>query len=94
MTQLHIAHIREQGQDMIIVPLDSSFRFKSREEQNEAINSLQICAQNAGLAGRVVVCWSNGGQYQFIAPNQWHAFFKSISWDFIMANRNKVLTCS
>ena len=30
---------------------------------------------------------------KFIAPTQWHAYFKSLPWNTILANRNKELTC-
>jgi hypothetical protein len=35
MPNFDVAHIREQGVDLIIIPLQSSFGTKSQEEQNE-----------------------------------------------------------
>ena len=37
-----IAHLREQGQDMIIVPVNSSVGCKSQQQQNEIKNSLEF----------------------------------------------------
>lgn len=88
-----IAHIREQGVDLIIVPLSSSFGQQSDADQQDAIDALQACASNAGLAGTVVPAWQQGGRVHFIAPSSWHPFFKSISWAFIQRNVNRELTC-
>ncbi len=34
MAQYKIAHLREQGQDMIIIPLDNSFEHKTQHDQD------------------------------------------------------------
>lgn len=94
MATFKIAHLREQGVDLIIVPLKSDFGHKSDEEQSEIINWLQLCARHAGLAGKVVPVWQDGNGHRFIAPNNWHPFFKAFSWDRIMMNINKELTCN
>jgi hypothetical protein len=78
MPKYKVAHIKEQGQDMIIVPVDSSFGNKSQEEQNEITFMLQKCATSAGLAGTVVPVWDKGGgRMAFLAPEPWHPFFKT-----------------
>ncbi len=92
MPRFDIAHIREQGVDIIIIPLDDSFRFKSQNDQQSTINELQIRASNAGLAGKVVPVWNNGGGHMaFIAPQNYHPFFKSINLQFVAANINREL---
>jgi hypothetical protein len=88
-----IAHIRKQGIDLIIVPLDSSFGNKSEADQHEIISGLQACASSAGLAGAVVPIWRDGNGHRFIAPPNWHPFFKTFSWNDVMRNINKELTC-
>ncbi|AMP15515.1 hypothetical protein [Collimonas pratensis] len=93
MSTFQVAHIREQGQDMIIIPLDSGFNHKSSAEQNQIIAELQACASSAGLAGTVVAVWRVGSSHKFIAPRQWQEFFKSFSWNDIVRNVNKDLTC-
>lgn len=93
MPHMKIAHLREQGQDLIIVPLDSGFGMKSPSDQQSAIGEIQWCARNAGLAGRVVPVWDNGGgRMAFIAPQPWHPFFKSLSLSTVWANLNKELS--
>jgi len=92
MPKYRIAHIREQGVDLIIAPLDSSFGNKSSSSQNLFISSLEMYAHRAGLAGTVVPIWLQGGKMNFIAPRPWHAFFKSISWNDVLRNINKELT--
>ncbi|MGH7984306.1 MAG: hypothetical protein ACREFF_14365 [Candidatus Udaeobacter sp.] len=93
MATYRIAHLREQGQDMIIMPLESSFGYKSENEQHEFITALRVCARSAGLAGAVVPVWREGGGHRFIAPPPWHSFFRSLPFNAILANLNKELTC-
>jgi len=88
-----IAHLREQGQNIIIVPLDPSFEHKSSSDQKGIVSALQACASSAGLAGTVVPVWQVGSNHKFIAPNNWQSYFKSLSWNAIMRNLNKTLTC-
>lgn len=95
MARFEIAHIREQGQDMIIVPLDRSFQYKSAAEQNAVRASLQLYARTAGLAGTVVPVWdSGGGRIAFLAPRPWHPFFSSLILADVARLINKTLTCN
>lgn len=94
MPSYKIAHLREQGQDMIIIPLESNFEHKTAADQQDIIDSLQLCAQSAGLAGRVVPVWRVGSSHKYIAPQQWQPFFRTLSWNVIIANLNKTLTCN
>ncbi len=93
MAEYQVAHIREQGVDLIIIPLNWSFGSKSLSEQKEIIAALQMCAKSAGLAGTVVPVWQSGSHVQFIAPQNWHLFFKSISYEFVLNNINRKLIC-
>lgn len=89
MTTLKVAHIREQGQDMIIVPLNDDFRFKPQSEKESVTAAIQMSATRAGLAGRVVPVWDDSGRMGFLAPIIWHPFFQSISLPFVWANVNR-----
>lgn len=61
MPHYKVAHLREQGQDMIIIPLDSIFRQKVDSDQAAITADLQAHAASAGLAGIVVPVWDAGG---------------------------------
>ena len=90
-----VAHIHEQGQDLIIIPLEAAgINNLSEEKQFSVCDSLQFFASDAGLKGVVCLVWEVGTQFKFIAPKKWHPFFKSINMDFVNANRNRKLTCS
>lgn len=92
MPRFKIAHVREQGQDMIIVPLDHSFAHKTNADQQAVIDELQAHAIGAGLKGAVVPVWDNGGgRMAFIAPPNWHPFFKSIDLTAVYASLNREL---
>jgi hypothetical protein len=93
MPQFKVAHIREQGNDMIIVPLASSFGSRGSTDQNEIILDLEAHAHAAGLAGRVVAVWDDGGgRTRFIAPSPWVSFFEGISLRWVWRNINKNLS--
>lgn len=88
-----VAHLREQGQDMIVIPLDRSFELKLEQDKNEIIINLQLRARGARLAGLVIPTWdAGGGQLKFIAPQRWHPFFRSLNWTFVQANLNKAIS--
>lgn len=89
-----VAHIREQGQNMIIIPVSNSVNNIGTAKQNELKSSLQLFAQDAGLAGEVCLVWEHGNHFHFLAPSQWHGFFKSINMQFVARNINKKLTCT
>ncbi len=92
MPAFKIAHIREQGNDMIIVPLDPDFGRKTPTDQQAIVGDLQRHAVGAGLRGRIVPVWESGHSLNFIAPRNWHGFFQSISWGFVWANVNRELS--
>lgn len=92
MPRFKVAHIRQQGVDLIIVPLDDNFHYKTRNEQVAAKAELQARASNAGLAGAVVPVWETpDGRMAFDAPQNWHPFFKSIDLGFVLVNINREL---
>lgn len=92
MPSLKVAHLREQGQDMIVVPLDSSFDHYSSHQQSVEVAEIQQRASSAGLAGKVVPVWLSGQSMKFIAPRPWHPFFSSLPWNAVIANLNKELS--
>ena len=94
MSIFDVTHIREQGVDLILVPLNRSFDSKSSQEKSAIIDGLQASASSAGLAGTVVPVWETGGGHMaFIAPRPWHPFLSSISMGFVARNLNRRLTC-
>jgi len=89
MPRFRVAHLREQGQDMIIIPLESGFGFKSEGEQIAITEDLQAHATAAHLAGIVVPVWEHGGRMAFRAPYPWHPFFQNLTLPFVLSNLNK-----
>jgi hypothetical protein len=93
MTTLKLAHVKEQGVDLIVVPLADEFGRRTQSDQNSAITELQMRSRSAGLAGTVVPVWdSGGGRMAFIAPPNWHSFFRSIGLDWVWRNVNRELS--
>ncbi len=92
--QYDIAHIHEQGVDLIIVPLEASFGLMNNAAQAAITADLQQCATSTGLRGTVVPVWyDGGGRMAFRAPRPWHAFFESTDLFTIGQNINGRLTC-
>ncbi len=93
MPQFKVAHIRAQGNDMIIVPLTRNFENKSSGEQSAFIAELQFRANSAGLRGTVAVVWDGGiGCMKFICPTQWQPFFSSMNLAFVWANATREIS--
>lgn len=92
MPQLDVVYIREQGHNMIVVPLDQSFDHKSTGEQQATAIQIQLAANRAGLDGTVAVVWPSGRAMKFIAPEPWHPFFRSKDIRWVLANLNRSLT--
>lgn len=89
MPSFNVAHIREQGQDMIFFPLDDSFDRKTTTDQNSILAGLQARASAAGLRGRAVAVWQRGYETRFLGPPSWRAFFQSIDMNFVLSNVNR-----
>lgn len=93
MTEYKIAHVQEEGNDIIFVPLDCDFAQKPNEEKQEVVRSLQLFARCNGMAGQVVPVWASGPSFSFIAPLELTVYLRGLSWDFITGNINKTLAC-
>jgi hypothetical protein len=93
MVSFDVAHIREQGQDMIIVPMADDYGRRRASDQSAIETQLAIAARSAGLAGCIVTIWkASGGRMEFRAPRPWHPFFTSIDLNYIVANINRRIT--
>ena len=92
MPSIDVAHINEQGQNMILIPLDSSFGSKSSSDQNLALNELERRAHAAGLAGRAAVFWQHGSHGHFMGPQRWHPYLRSISMSDVLRSVNKTIS--
>lgn len=91
MPRFEVAHVREQGVDLIIVPLESRFEHESAASQTAMIGELQRRASGAGLAGEVVPVWEYGGRMRFIAHRNYHPYFVSLDMGWVAASVNREL---
>jgi hypothetical protein len=91
MTTFEVAHINQQGVNVVVVFVAPAVAHKSSEEQNAIAANLQLCAQSANLAGNVAMVWPGG----FWAPSNQHAFFKSPGGSYaqLRLSINKKLSC-
>jgi hypothetical protein len=92
MPSLKVAHIHEQGVDLVIVPLDIGFGDRPHDVQVRTIAEIQETTQRAGLKGDVIPVWDSGaGCMSFIAPQNYHPYFNSLSLDTVYQNLNREL---
>ena len=87
MAAYKVAHVKEQGQDIIFV-------FVGRQLSDQQLTSLQLCASEARLAGTVVPIWRYSfSRFAFTAPLQWHSYISSLTWNCLVRAINKSLSC-
>ena len=93
MPSMKVAHVRQQGVDLVIAPLDPDFGYKTPQDQREIVSEIQLRSRSAGLAGTVVPVWDGGGgRMSFIAPQPWHPFFRSLDLRSVWANVNREIS--
>jgi len=88
-----IAYIKESGQDMIIIPVNSNFMSKDHKTQQMIYTDLEVCAHAAHLKGNVMVVAEQSGRFSFYGPKQWESFFKDLNMNWVKARINKKLAC-
>lgn len=95
MATYNVARIREQGVDLIIIEVASTFGFLSNADQARAAASFQTCATAAGLAGTAVLVWDAGsGRMGFWGPRPFHPYLQSLSLLDVGLMLNGTLTCA
>lgn len=90
MQRFKVAHIREQGEDLIIVFVADQVEFMSAAQKNQILSALQLCSATAGLQGTVVMLWSRG----VWCESRLHRLFSSVPYHVLYSNINKELTCN
>ena len=93
MPTFQVAHLRRDGQDVIIVPVDRSFGIRSPAEQARIQEAFQRSAATADIPGVVVPVWEDAsGRMAFRAPPPWHEFFKTIDMVYVATALNRSLS--
>lgn len=95
MAKYRIAHRRVQGQDVILVPLDSRFDNLSDYDQRAFLEQLQQhCSVKYQLAGRVALVWPTSfGGSRYLGPQEWSPFLRSVNFQEVLANVNLEIDC-
>lgn len=93
MPTFQVAHLRRDGQDVIIVPVDRFFGVRSSAEQARIQEAFQRSAAAADMPGVVVLVWEDAsGRMAFRASPPWHAFFESIDMVYVATALNHSLS--
>jgi hypothetical protein len=88
MPSIPVAQLREQGQDMVIVIMDSAFARAAPNHQEATISQLQALANLNGLKGTIAMVRDAAGRMDYLAPQPWHDFFRSITLDDVRSRIN------
>src|SRR3954468_13521427 len=93
MPTFQVAHLRRDGQDVIIVPVDRSFGKRSPGEQARIQEAFQRSAAAVDMAGVGVPVWEDStGRMAFRAPPPWHDFLKTIDMVYVATALNRSLS--
>ena len=92
MPSFNVAHVNEQGQNMLLFALDNNFGNKSNSEQNSVLNELEARAHAAGLAGAAAIFWRHGSHEHFIGPRPWHPYLRGLSVNDVVRSANKTIS--
>jgi len=87
-----IAHIREQGKDVILIPITNVNNELTNEKLNEIRRIFQTHAIQTKLSGDVCLVWEFNNKLCFLAPNQWKAFCTSLNMRIIKQYLNQEMT--
>jgi hypothetical protein len=88
MPSIKVAQLNEQGQDMVIVIMDPAFALASPTQQEATIGQLQAKSNACCLKGTVAMVWDDGGRMDYLVPQPWHEFFRSITLDDVRGRLN------
>ncbi|HXN76403.1 MAG TPA: hypothetical protein VN876_07195 [Gemmatimonadaceae bacterium] len=93
MPTFQVAQLHQDGQDVIIVPVDRSFGKRSAAEQARIQEAFQRSAVAVEMRGVVVPVWEDAsGRMAFRAPPPWHDFLKSIDMVYVATALNRTLS--
>jgi len=88
MPSIPVAQLNEQGQDMVVVIMDPRFAQASPTQQEATIGQLQQRSDACGLKGTIALVWDAGGRMDYLIPQPWHDFFRSLTLDDVRARIN------
>jgi hypothetical protein len=93
METFEVAHLNVQNVNLVVIFLNTTFDSKPDHDQQAIHSALQVAARQAGLAGNVVPVWRDPfGRTKFIAPENQHPFFESVSYEQLAVQINRKLT--
>jgi hypothetical protein len=93
MPTFQVAQLHQDGQDVIIVPVDRTFGKRSAAEQARIQEAFQRSAVAVEMRGVVVPVWEDAsGRMAFRAPPPWHDFLKSIDMVYVATALNRTLS--
>ncbi len=83
-----VAHVKQQGQDMLLILMDDLFWRRSEADQHAAMEMLQAAADKEGLGGHVVCVSQKGSKTMFRGPAPWAPFLQTLDWATVAKNVN------
>ncbi len=88
MPSIKVAQLTEQDQDMVIVIMDPAFARASPTQQEATISQLQTRSDACGLNGTIAMVWDAGGKLDYLVPQPWHDYFRSLTLEDLRSQLN------
>lgn len=92
MPKFPVAHLKEQGQDLVVIFVSSAMRYKTLQERQATLEDFQASSLAAGLAGTAALAWEFGSRLEYFCAPAFQTFFSSLSYEDLTANINRTLT--
>ena len=89
MPSFDVAHVREQGQNVLLFPLNSGIHHKTDREKAEILAELEARANAAGLAGTAAIVWEFGRRTHTYGPRNWQGFLSSLTMTAVLQSVNQ-----
>jgi class 3 adenylate cyclase len=95
MTDIHVAHLRLQGTDFILVPLSSGMARLTTVDQTAVISELRSLARSAGLGGDIVPVWQGASGMSYLADPRHHSTLsKTLRLDVVKEHLNRKISAT
>ena len=95
MTDIHVAHLRLQGTDFILVPLSSGMARLTTADQKTVISELRSLARGAGLGGDIVPVWQGASGMSYLADPRHHSTLsKTLRLDVVKEHLNRKISAT
>jgi len=86
-----VAHLREQGKSVIIIPIANANNDLSGVKLNSIKSAFQAHAAKAKLSGDICLVWESNSKFSFLVHDRWRNFCMKLNMNIVKQYINKEL---